>query len=149
MRQHLMILTAAVVLAACGTDTSADMVNPGGLVGDGPAATGGAGGGGGGGTSTKTLHCLFTGARCDQTTAVTDSSHQSAFETACGDAGGTFGTGNCPTSGTVAGYCAYSGDPMGYGLSGTDRTYYYTASFNASTAASACASSPTYGTWVP
>jgi len=130
MRNHLAVIVLAGLLAACGDDDDSD------------------------GKNNVTVRCVFVDDFCDAITGSMTSTQRTALSTACGEGGGTFGEGGCPTAGAVAGHCFYTGDVVsmmtGVPISGaTADEYYYVAGDWTSESAQAWCESPPAGTWVP
>jgi hypothetical protein len=130
---------AAALLAACGTDATIDLENPGGLTRGGGAASGGGAG----------AACVVAGDVCEQVVASLDTTAEANIKNICEGGGGTFSSGSCPTSGTVSGKCSFTGSAFGWSAPGGSFTKYYYAShpWTDATAQSACAGEG--GTWSP
>lgn len=107
-------------------------------------------GGGGGGGGAATVSCTWAGDGCQTVSGTITAAELTALQGACTGSGGTYAASACSTAGAVAGSCYYANGavvlPVAVAGATTVRAYYYTASWNLTTAQADCAAPPA-GVW--
>jgi hypothetical protein len=90
------------------------------------------------------VSCVWGNGTCDQYAGTIDPTFASNLATTCGMHGVTYATAACPSTNQVAGHCVLAN------ASGmTNSLYYYSPTYDATTAQADCLSAVVGVTWVP